>query len=187
MDPNNLVSTEAVARCKSLITSSEVNCELQGVKVEPKAAEESQGSRRMRVRRSAKNMTIQGRRERRRARRGIGSTNELYSHPVPLFPYPSSIPSDDESLASTAAPNPPDLILADEEVSNPLQAAYQQLLTRNVDLQETLTSLQNRNAPIREVADKRQTVAEMKTELRSIQGDVAALKETLKSLLGLSP
>jgi hypothetical protein len=187
MDTNNLVSTEAVERCKSLMPSSEVNCGPQGITVEPKAAEESKGSRRIRVRRSAKNMTIQGRRERRRTRRGIESSNELYSHPVPLFPYPSSIPSDDESLASTAAPNPLDLTLADEEASDPLQAAYQELLTRNVNLQETLTCLQNGNAPIREVADKRQTVTEMKTELRSIQGDVAALKETLKSLLGLSP
>ena len=106
-------------------------------------------------------------------------------HSAPLFPTPSPLPSDNESLASTSLPYTLDTSLADAEASNPLEATYLDLCTRRATLMEVVSSLQQGSLRSHSVAEKRETVTELKTELREILGDVAALKQTLKDLLGL--
>lgn len=182
MDENNFVSAGVASGCKSSSQGAETDSSQQGREMKPAQAGGNRRTEKGRVRRSAKNITIRGRRHRQRAMKGIGQSSQLYSHPVPLFPSP--LPSDDESLASTALPCYQDTCLADTEASDPFQAAYQDLCTRRTSLQEAVSSLQQGNT---HCVEKRETVTGLKTELRAIQGDVAALKQTLQSLLGLSP
>jgi len=182
MDQNNYVSTGAASSRKSIAQGAERDGDLQGMELKPGRVGQKIGTEKGRARRSAKNKTIRGRKERHGTKSAIGGSGDLYSHPAPLFPSP--IPSDDESLASTALPCSLDTCLADAEASDPFQAAYQQLCARRASLQEAVSSLHQENV---QSSEKRQTVTGLKTELKSIQGDVVALKQTLKSLLGFSP